>query len=175
VRQIIRSLRITRFATRVLFLSESGCVCNTGLTFASPPPVGCTSSVLVTPINPETGGTSVDGNWELATPYPSSGVAEEAPNPCKLAAWGPAWGPAWVDTPWSAWLNPSDGLSQWITPEAIAPTAASGWYVYRTPVSVPTVTPRYDYYLLKVAGRLLADNYLRLGVKPSFTGIQHLD
>jgi hypothetical protein len=127
--------------------------------------------VLVTPINPETGGTSVDGNWELATPYPSSGVAEEAPNPCKLAAWGPAW----VDTPWSAWLNPSDGLSQWITPEAIAPTAASGWYVYRTPVSVPTVTPGYDYYLLKVAGRLLADNYLRLGVKPSFTGIQHLD
>src|ERR1035438_2380019 len=37
-------------------------LCNTGLTKASPP-YGCTSSTLVTPVNPITGGDSVDGNW----------------------------------------------------------------------------------------------------------------
>lgn len=30
------------------------------------------ASSLVTPVNPESGGPSVDGNWHLATPYPSA-------------------------------------------------------------------------------------------------------
>ena len=87
-------------------------ICNTGLTPASPLPAGCTTSTLVTPVNPDTGGTSVDGNWQLATPYPSAGVASQAPNPCSLT-----FGPAWVDAPFGNWIAPDAGVSQWITPE----------------------------------------------------------
>ena len=46
-------------------------LCNTGLTPASAF-TGCTTSVPVTPLNPETGGSSVDGNWQIASPYPSA-------------------------------------------------------------------------------------------------------
>jgi hypothetical protein len=42
-----------------------------GLTPASSLFTGYTISTPVTPVNPESGGASVDGNWELATPYPS--------------------------------------------------------------------------------------------------------
>jgi hypothetical protein len=44
-------------------------LCNTGLTPANALPLGCTTSTLVTPVNPQSGGTSVDGNWQLATGY----------------------------------------------------------------------------------------------------------
>jgi hypothetical protein len=61
-------------------------LCNTGLTLASPLPIRCTTSVPVTPVNPQSGGSSVDGNWQLATPYPSAAYTHQAPNPCFLLA-----------------------------------------------------------------------------------------
>jgi hypothetical protein len=94
-------------------------LCNTGLTPASPLPTGCTASTLVTPVNPGSGGSSVDGNWQLATPYPSGSYIRQAPDPCLLRKFGPAW----VDAPWFNWFNPNDGLSQWITPEVDEPSA----------------------------------------------------
>lgn len=66
-------------------------LCNTGLTPASPLPRGCTTSTPVTPVNPDTGGPSVDGNWQLAMPYPSAPYNQQAPDPCKLTTFGPAW------------------------------------------------------------------------------------
>lgn len=62
----------------------------------------------------------MDGNWGLATPYPSVPYNQPAPNPCLLTRFGPAW----VDAPWGSWFNPSDGLSQYITPEIEGPVAA---------------------------------------------------
>jgi hypothetical protein len=107
----------------------------------------------VTPLNPESGGTSVDGNWELATPYPSAGYTEEAPDVCSLTTFGPAW----VDTPSSYWLPDSDGLSQWISPYVNFPGTTGGWYIYRTTVPIPSNSSG-EQYLLTVAGRLLADD-----------------
>jgi len=127
-------------------------LCNTGLTAASPLPVGCTGSTLVTPVNPQSGGSSVDGNWELATPYPSAAYDQVAPNPCALT-----FGPAWVDAPASGWFNPSDGLSQWITPESDGPNTVGGWYVYRTSFPVPSAQPGSK-YVLTVRGQEMADD-----------------
>src|ERR1700722_15102454 len=80
-------------------------LCNTGLTPASPLPSGCTTSTPVTPVNPQSGGPSVDGNWQLATPYPSAPYDQEALDPCKLTTFGPTW----VDAPKSpGWYNPND-------------------------------------------------------------------
>ena len=98
----------------------------------------------------------MDGNWQLATPYPSAPYNQEPPNPCLL----PAFGPAWVDAPWPGWFNPDDGLSQYITPLAEGPVAAGGWYIYRTAVPVPRVTPGSTFYILTVAGQVLVDNDL---------------
>ncbi|MGA2740011.1 MAG: hypothetical protein ABSG65_21555 [Bryobacteraceae bacterium] len=109
-------------------------LCNTGLTPAAALPAGCTTSALVTPVNPESGGSSVDGNWQLASPYPSAPYNEQSPNPCTLTNFGPAW----IDDPWPAWYNPNDGLSQWMTPLAEGPVAAGGWYIYRTGLSNST-------------------------------------
>jgi hypothetical protein len=128
-------------------------LCNTGLTPASPLPTGCTTSTPVTPVNPESGGPSVDGNWQLATPYPSARYNQEAPNPCSLTTFGPAW----VDAPWSSWFNPNDGLSQWITPQVEGPVAAGGWYIYRTAIPIP-IASGSNKYALTVTGQLLADN-----------------
>lgn len=130
-------------------------LCNTGLTKASPLPKGCSTSTLVSPVNPQTGGTSVDGNWQLATPYPSGEYNEKAPNPCLLE-----YGPAWVDEPWFTWFNPNDGVSQYITPEAISPTDAAGWFIYRTAVPVPPVPAGSTYYILTVEGQVSVDNEL---------------
>lgn len=131
-------------------------LCNTGLTKASPPPRGCTASTPVTPVNPVTGGDSVDGNWQLASPYPSAPYNEPSPNPCLL----PEFGPAWVDAPWSGWFNPDDGLSQYITPYAEGPVAAGGWYIYRTAFPIPPIPSGGAYYVLTVAGQVLVDNHL---------------
>jgi hypothetical protein len=110
-------------------------LCNTGLTAASPLPTGCTTSTPVTPVNPQSGGPSVDGNWQLATPYPSAAWNQQAPDPCKLTTFGPAW----VDAPAQGWFDPKDGLSQWITPQSDANTEG-GWYVYRTAFAIPQST-----------------------------------
>lgn len=128
-------------------------LCNTGLTAASPLPEGCTTSTPVTPVNPESGGSSVDGNWQLATPYPSAPSNEESPNPCTLTTFGPAW----IDAPWPSWI-PNDGTSQWITPEVIAPSAPGGWYMYRTVFTIPPIQSGDTRYVLSVAGQLLVDN-----------------
>ncbi|MGA2579122.1 MAG: hypothetical protein ABSH24_24180 [Bryobacteraceae bacterium] len=124
-------------------------LCNTGLTKASPLPAGCATSSPVTPMNPETGGTSVDGNWSLATPYPSAASNQPDPNPCLLSTFGPAW----VDAPWSTWLNPDDGRSQYIMPLAVE--EVGGWYVYRTAFPIP---PSATNYVLTVAGQVLVDD-----------------
>ena len=130
-------------------------LCNTGLTKASPLPKGCSTSTFVSPVNPQTGGTSVDGNWQLAAPYPSGEYNETPPNPCLLE-----YGPAWVDEPWFSWFNPNDGLSQYIMPEAISPTDAAGWFIYRTAVPVPPASAGFTYYILTVAGQVSVDNEL---------------
>lgn len=130
-------------------------LCNTGLARASPID-GCATSALVTPVNPISGGTSVDGNWQLATPYPSAPYNEKSPDPCTLSAFGPAW----VDVPWPGWFNPGDGLSQYITPEVEGPVAAGGWYIYRTGVPIPRIQAGATYYVLTVAGQVLVDNQL---------------
>jgi len=126
-------------------------LCNTGLTPASPLPAGCSTSTPVTPVNPSSGGRSVDGNWQLATPYPSP-YNDVGPDPCSLT-----FGPAWVDTPAPGWFNPSDGLSQWISPEVDAPNTVGGWYIYRTAFPVPAASGTAK-YRLAVTGKFLADD-----------------
>lgn len=130
-------------------------LCNTGLTPASPLPDGCRTSTLVTPVNPESGGSSVDGNWQLATPYPSAPYNETAPSPCSLTSFTPAW----VDAPWPTWFNPDDGLSQWVSPEADAPYTTGGWYIYRTAFLIPPIATSGGGYILNVTGQVLADDY----------------
>lgn len=127
-------------------------LCNTGLTPASPLPYGCTASTLVTPVNPQSGGPSVDGNWQLATPYPSASWNQGAPNPCSLT-----FGPAWVDAPAQGWFNPGDGLSQWVTPQSDANTVG-GWYIYRIAFPIPPTAPNSTKYELTVTGQLMADD-----------------
>jgi hypothetical protein len=128
-------------------------LCNTGLTPASAQPAGCTTSTPVSPVNPQSGGTSVDGNWQLATPYPSASYTHQAPNPCSLTTFGPAW----VDATYSGWFNPNDGLSQWITPEVDEPSAG-GWYIYRTAFPIPPISSPSTYYVLTVTGGVMGDN-----------------
>jgi hypothetical protein len=127
-------------------------LCNTGLTPADPT-TGCINSVLVGPPNPHTGGSSVDGNWELATPYPSRAYNVQAPDPCRLTSFVPAW----VDTPSQDYYNPMDGLSQYISPLSEYPSQG-GWYVYRTSFPVPAAISPSGKYLLTVKGQLLADD-----------------
>ena len=129
-------------------------ICNTGLTRKSIPPVGCLSSTLVTPVNPLPGGPSVDGNWELAVPFPSAGYTDPAPNACSLRS---LFVPAWVNAPWYTWYDPADGLSQWISPLG-GGDASAGWYVYRTRFQVPPVRPGHGLYLLQIRGQLMSDD-----------------
>src|SRR5580658_9658776 len=144
-RALAASLLFSAMASAQENIPATG-LCNTGLTPASPLPAGCTTSSPVTPVNSDQGGIGVDGNWQLATPYPSAPYNQPAPNPCLL----PAFGDAWVDAPWPTWLDPDDGLSQWITP--LAELAAGGWYIYRTALRIPPIRPRGAKYVLTVAG-----------------------
>jgi hypothetical protein len=157
------SKTIPQACVTLLFISAIGAaqtgipaagLCNTGLTAASPLAAGCTTGSPVTPVNPESGGPSVDGNWELAIPYPSVPYNRPAPNPCSLTAFVPAW----VDAPWLSWLNPDDGISQWISPEVEGPVAPGGWYVYRTTVPTPPASLGHSAYQLTVSGQFLVDN-----------------
>jgi hypothetical protein len=127
-------------------------LCNTGLTPASPV-TGCTTSTLVSPVNPISGGPSVDGNWQLASPYPSAPFNGQAPDACALTTFGPAW----VDTPSGSWYNPNDALSQWISPE-VEEQAAGGWYVYRTTLQIPAPASRSGEFLLIIKGNVLGDD-----------------
>jgi len=128
-------------------------LCSTGLTPKSPTPGGCTTSVLVNPINPVDGGPITDGNWELATPYPSASIGEEAPNPCTSAL---TYAPAPVSAPNSGWYNPDDGLSQWISPNG--GDLPPGWYVYRTAFTVPPAYETYTNFDLELNGQMMADD-----------------
>ena len=107
-------------------------LCNTGQTAENL--FGCTE-VLVTP-NPLGGGPHVDGNWDIAYPYPSP--FEGFSGPCELTQFEPAW----VDTPMSEWLPDSAStVSEWITPYDGERPRSPGWYVYRTSFPVPPVLP----------------------------------
>jgi hypothetical protein len=96
----------------------------------------------------------VDGNWQLATPYPSAAYNQQAPSPCSQLTFGPAW----VDTPTSGWFNPDDGLSQLISPKADGPNTTGGWYIYATTLPIPQVSTGYTKYVLTVTGKLMADD-----------------
>ncbi|MGO4881245.1 MAG: hypothetical protein ACLP59_10525 [Bryobacteraceae bacterium] len=139
IQMLVAALLLSSAAAAQITIPANG-LCNTGLTPASPLPDGCTTSTLVTPVNPDTGGPSTDGNWQLATPYPSAPNSRQAPDPCALTSFGPAW----VDAPWPTWLNPYDSISQWITPQTIGPETAGGWYIYRTAVPIPPIQPPQD-------------------------------
>jgi hypothetical protein len=149
---LVTALLLSSAAVAQTHIPATG-LCNTGLTPASPLPTGCTTSTPVTPVNPSSGGPSIDGNWQLATPYPSAFFDESAPNPCSLT-----FGPAWVDAPWSGAFNPSDGLSQIISPLADGPNTLGGWYIYRTTFPVPPIASGSTKYVLAVTGQLLADD-----------------
>ena len=128
-------------------------LCNTGLTHKSLPPQGCTTTTLVTPINPIDGGPFVDGNWELAEPYPSVPATQGAPNPCLFDS---AYAPVPANAPWPGWYNPDDQLSQWIEPLGGGATPA-GWYIYRTGFVVPAAPTGYQ-YIFHIPGQLMVDN-----------------
>lgn len=128
--------------------------CSTGLTPKAPQPQGCLNSKLVSPINPQGGGPIVDGNWDLAEPYPSAPATQPAPNPCTFSG---SFKPAPVSAPYGGWYNPNDQLSQWIEPNGTTP---GGWYIYRTAFTIPTAYPGYSHYELVINGKLLADDFV---------------
>ncbi|MGO4882765.1 MAG: hypothetical protein ACLP59_18390 [Bryobacteraceae bacterium] len=125
-------------------------LCNTGETPASSS--GCTG-VLVTP-NPEGGGPSRDGNWQLAYPYPST--LSQTHGPCHLHSFAQAW----VDTPNRTWMpNTASGESEWLTPHDGENNLPMGWYVYRTSFPVPSTLPDGSVPTgLTINGRLTSDN-----------------
>ena len=140
-------------AGMLLFASLSAAqiagLCNTGETRVTAS--GCTG-VLVTP-NPPGGGSDTDGNWQLASPYPSA--LSPTVGPCSLTYIA-----AWVDTPNPAWLvNSASSASEWITPFDGEDNVAFGWYVYRTKFPVPLVLPGGGAPTgLTINGRLASDN-----------------
>lgn len=125
-------------------------LCNTGETAKTA--TGCTG-VLVTP-NPPGGGPNLDGNWGLASPYPSTFSSTQ--NPCSLTSFESAW----VDTPNAAWLaNSASAASEWITPYDGENPLANGWYVYLTAFHVPAVLPSGSAPAgITINGRLASDN-----------------
>jgi hypothetical protein len=125
-------------------------LCNTGQTAEDA--LGCTE-VLVTP-NPKGGGPHVDGNWQIAYPYPSP--FEGFAGPCELTQFEPAW----VDTPFINWLpENASTLSEWITPYDGESPRKPGWYVYRTAFPVPPVLPGGAAPTsVKINGQLSSDN-----------------
>jgi len=125
-------------------------LCNTGQTAANA--LGCTE-VLVTQ-NPLGGGPNVDGNWDIAYPYPLP--FEGFGGPCGLTQFEPAW----VDTPFSGWLpDNASSVSEWIAPYDGENPQPPGWYVYRTAFEVPPVLPGGAAVTgVSVSGRLASDN-----------------
>ncbi len=130
--------------------------CNTGRTPTTGPMYACSATTLVSPINPQDGGSIVDGNWQIASPYPSAPVGSAVPNPCVLSS---AYVGAPVNIPDYAWYNPHDGISQWIGPNGGGSTPA-GWYIYRTTFLVPDTYQGYSPSSVTITGQLLADNWV---------------
>ncbi len=129
-------------------------LCNTGRTPKSAPPDACLSTTLVSPINPYVGGPIKDGNWKLATPYPSAPYTDNAPTPCSADF---HYEPAPVNKPSTAWYNPADGKSQWISPDG-GGTTPPGWYIYATSFIVPGPYEGYENYGFKIIGQFMADD-----------------
>jgi hypothetical protein len=125
-------------------------LCNTGQTAKTV--LGCTG-VLVTP-NPTGGGSTRDGNWLLAYPYPVT--LSETTGPCELKSFVRAW----VDTPNPAWIsNDASSASEWITPFDGETNGTAGWYVYLTTFHVPSrLTGGGVPTGLTINGRLTSDN-----------------
>ena len=148
------TLALVLFPTALAAQIRTAQLCSTGYTPKGPPVGGCLDSVLVYPINPESGGPIVDGNWDLAVPYPTAPYTALAPSPCALES---VYRPAPVNAPDPAWYNPDDSLSQWISPIGGTSTPA-GWYIYVTKFLVPP--PYFDNtnYKLEASGRFMADN-----------------
>jgi hypothetical protein len=132
-------------------------LCNTGLTPKSPLPAGCLASTLVNPINPQDGGSIVDGNWDLAQPFPSAAYTQPPPNPCVFTA---AYRAVPVSSPSFDWYNPDDHISQWIEPQGGSVGTPPGWYIYRTSFPIPAAASGYSLYELAIHGQFMADNYL---------------
>jgi hypothetical protein len=153
---MLRALAAILFFTTVAAAGVNG-LCNTGQTSRNPS--GCTG-VLIAP-NPPGGGPNRDGNWGVAYPYPSS--LDPTLSPCALTSFTKAW----VDTPYSvppAWLpNSISSASEWITPYDGEGNLAEGWFVYITPVHVPSVLPGGILPTsLTISGRFASDNDLFL-------------
>lgn len=130
-------------------------LCNTGRTAKALPPDACLATELVSPINSEGGGPIVDGNWDIAVPYPYGSYNSAPPDPC-IEDFG------YLPVPVSAvsstaWLNPDDGKSQWIEP-AGGPSNLPGWYVYVTAFAVPPAFDGSGDYSLNVSGKFLVDD-----------------
>jgi hypothetical protein len=126
-------------------------LCNTGQTSATAS--GCTG-VLVPP-NPNASGTPhLDGNWELAYPYPSTLLGDHSP--CLLQIFESAT----VNTLNPAWLpNSVSAASEWIMPVGGAYVLPAGWYVYRTKFPVPSVLPSGGVPTgVTINGQLASDN-----------------
>ncbi len=129
-------------------------LCDTGRTPQSPQPLGCTTTSLVSPINPLNGGPFTDGNWSLAFPFPSAPYTEGPPDPCTINT---LYDSAPVNVPWYTWFNPVDARSQWIEPLGGGATPA-GWYIYRTYFDVPAAQNFNSYYRLETEGQLTVDD-----------------
>ncbi|WP_180541028.1 hypothetical protein [Nevskia soli] len=130
--------------------------CNTGRTEKPVSLAGCLATELVSPINPVDGGAIVDGNWLLATPYPTATYTAPAPNPCSLVS---RYTPVPINEPWNSWYNPDDGRSQWISPLG-GGTTPPGWYVYASYFLVPPALDGYPSYELNMTGQLMADDQM---------------
>jgi len=119
-------------------------LCNTGLAKSATEP-GCGSPVTV---------PGRDGNWRLATPYPSFPQSDVVPLPCGLP-----FGPALVQPPSGGWYNPSDGISQWIMPNGGGTqSAAVGWYIYATSFSLTAAGLPPNPSGVVISGQILSDN-----------------
>jgi len=91
---------------------------------------------------------SIDPNWTLATPYPSSPSGQPLPSP----PWNLTYGPAYVNTPNGFWLANSS-TSQWTTPQN--ESNLGGNYVYATSFNIPV---GYDPATASITGFWTSDN-----------------
>ncbi len=142
-------------------------LCSTGRTPKSISAAGCLLTVPVSPVNPVDGGPIVDGNWDLAVPYPSRPAHVPAPNPCSFPT---IYSPAPVSAAEPEWFNPNDQISQWIEPLGGGSTPP-GWYIYETRFVAPESRGN-AYYRLEIPGQILVDNSVPLVyVRSSVDGV----
>ena len=108
-------------------------LCSTGMNS------GCTGTATI---------GSIDPNWSLATPYPSSPSGQPLP----ASPWNLTYGSAYVNSPNGFWL-PNSSTSQWITPQN--ENYLGGNYVYATSFTIPT---GYDPATASISGFWTSDN-----------------